>query len=316
VRSLVATLHSAMQEITDKHIICALPFLMAFTFCESRPIGMVKIPGGTFYRGLQFSGRPDQVPRHRVKIRSFYLDETLVTVADFRKFVEKTGYRTSAERIGYTMISFEGMADWKWQPAKGASWRNPFGDIRIVPVHEDDPVTAVSWEDANQYCSAIGNRLPTEAEWEYAARAGSDLRFPWGDSPLRNGVFGLNFWQPEHHEQGSLEDGFLYISSVRAYPPNAWGMYDPVGNVWQFTSDYYSPFTYQDSAEEANQNPDHMIVDTKGPDHGYERVARGGSWWCSENTCNGFGLYYRGHTAPVAPFNNQGFRCAKDLGTN
>ncbi|HMW61348.1 MAG: formylglycine-generating enzyme family protein [Leptospirales bacterium] len=281
--------------------------------CQQTPAGMAKLPSGTYFRGLQISRKADQRPRHKVRIRSFYLDETLVTVADFRRFVERTGYQTSAERMGYAMISLEGMADWKWKQARGASWKNPFGELRNVPVHEEDPVTAVSWEDANRYCAMVGKRLPTEAEWEYAARAGSDLRFPWGDSPMRKGAFGLNFWQTEHHEHGSLEDGYLYLSPVRAYPPNDWGMYDPVGNVWQLTADYYSPYAYEDAASEADQNPDRAVANPKGPDHGYERVARGGSWWCSENTCNGFGLYYRGHTAPVAPFNNQGFRCAKDL---
>ena len=274
---------------------------------------MVQIPEGNFYRGAVVTTHIDQIPRHRVQIQSFYLDETLVTVADFRKFVDRSGYKTSAEQVGFAMVSYEGVPDWKWKKASGANWRKPFGSMREVPLHEDDPVTAVSWEDANAYCKAVGKRLPTEAEWEYASRAGSESRFPWGDSPQRGGKFGLNFWQAEHHESGSIEDGFLYFSPVKAYPPNAFGMYDPVGNVWQFTADYYSPFAYQEAAKEAEKQNDQTVSNPRGPAKGFERVARGGSWWCSENTCNGFGLFYRGHTAPNAPFNNQGFRCAQDL---
>ncbi|MFO0726187.1 MAG: formylglycine-generating enzyme family protein [Myxococcota bacterium] len=285
-----------------------LPLGLILT-ATAAPAGMVLIPSGHFIMGRDWGRHAEEQPAHEVQIDSFWLDSTLVTVADYRAFVERSGFRTSAERLGYGMTAVEGMRDWQWEKRAGASWRAPFGTERAaeIPIADDWPVTMVSWKDADAYCRALGKRLPTEAEWEYAMRAGkSRLRFPWGDQPRRpDGKLGLNYWQGTGHEKNTREDGHLYLSPVRAFPPNDFGLYDPVGNVWQWVADWYAADTYQREAKGAH-NP-------RGPSAGTHKVARGGSWWCSATTCSGFGLFARGKTEPDAPFSNNGFRCALDL---
>jgi formylglycine-generating enzyme required for sulfatase activity len=271
---------------------------------------MVDVPAGSFVRGRR-GGRPDEAPPHRVEMKAFRIDATLVTRAAFAKFVEETGYVTSAERTGYGIASEEGMDDWAWQRVPHGSWRKPFiRETADTPafLRDDAPVVMVSYVDAEAYCKHAGKRLPTEAEWEYAMRAGSSgTRYPWGESPeTRPGTLGLNFWQGTSHHENLRLDGFVYVSPVRAFAPNAWGIYDPVGNVWQWTSDFYAPDTYARAAREDKvENP-------TGPASGTQRVLRGGSWWCGVCTCEGYGLYYRGHADPEAAFNNNGFRCARD----
>ncbi len=243
----------------------------------------------------------NQGPAFWVNLKAFRIDETLVTYAEFRRFVAETKYVTSAERIGYVLAAFEGMGEYEWKKLKGASWRAPFGKEREAawPMHDDFPVTAISWQDADHYCRHYRRRLPTEAEWEYAMRAGSQgTRFPWGDSTRdENGSHRLNYWQGRDHKHNDNEDGYMYLSPVKAFAPNAWGIYDPVGNVWQYTADWYGLFD-----EKEKTNP-------KGPKTGTRKVARGGSWWCSFHACNAFGLHYRGKSLPDAPFSNNGFRC-------
>ncbi len=250
------------------------------------------------------------MPPHDVTLRAFAIDRTLVTRAAFARFAEETGYVTTAERLGYGVASHEGMDDWAWERVPHASWRRPFAkenaDTRAF-LAPDAPVVMVSWFDAAAYCAHAGKRLPTEAEWEYAMRAGANgTRYPWGDEPERGGKLALNFWQGSSHHENERKDGFVYVSPVRAFPPNAWGIYDPVGNVWQWTADWYAPDAYARAVSAVR------VVDPRGPDHGTERVLRGGSWWCGACTCEGNGLHYRGKAAPDAVFNNNGFRCAMD----
>ncbi|MFT4974577.1 MAG: sulfatase modifying factor 1 [Myxococcota bacterium] len=270
------------------------------------PEGMVEIPPGSFIMGRDNSSHADESPAHRVVISGLYIDETLVTVADFRRFVVRTGYQGTAEVLGFGMASWEGLDDWEWVRVPGASWKHPWGPEDPDHVQADDePVVMVSWDDAVAYCGHLDRRLPTEAEWEYAMRAGAEGRFPWGEQPRRDdGELGLNYWQGEDHLKNELLDGHRYTSPVRAFPPNAWGIYDAAGNAWQWTADWYSAETY--AARAAG------VVDPIGPDSGWARVARGGSWWCSEDACSAFGLFARGKSRPQAPFNNNGFRCAMD----
>jgi formylglycine-generating enzyme required for sulfatase activity len=271
---------------------------------------MILVTAGTFIRG-RTGGRPDEGPPHTVRLRAFYIDATLVTRAAFARFAQATGYATTAERMGYGMGSEEGMDDWAWQRVPHGSWRRPFvretADAAAF-LRDDAPVVMVTFADAVAFCAHAGKRLPTEAEWEYAMRAGSSgTRYPWGDSAEREpGKVGLNYWQGESHHANTREDGHVYVSPVRAFPPNAWGIYDPVGNVWQWTSDFYAADTYARTSARA------IVDDPRGPEAGTERVLRGGSWWCGSCTCEGNGLFYRGHASPTAPFNNNGFRCARD----
>lgn len=264
---------------------------------------MLYLAAGSFKRGNNQSVRADEKPEHLVRVRAFYLDDALVTVGDFRRYAESNSIVTKAEKLGYSMVAYEGMRDWEWKVVPGANWKNPFGPDFPFEMHEDFPVVNLSWDDAELYCRSIGKRLPSEAEWEYAARAGSSGRFPAVNS-------GWNYWQGDTHTADAGRDGFKYFSEVRAFTPNAWGMYDPIGNVWQLTGDYYNAFEYPDCLK-VSKEPG-VCDNPKGPDHGFERVARGGSWWCSESTCNGYGLNYRGKSSPGSVFNNTGFRCARD----
>ena len=276
---------------------------------------LVSVPAGDFIQGRDDGERNDERPAHTVHVAAFAIGRTLVTRASFARFVEQTGYVTTADRLGFGMASREGMDDWAWERVPHASFRAPF--IADTPGSEAflapaAPVVMVSHDDAVAYCTHFGMRLPTESEWEYAMRAGSSgTRYPWGPSPLRDGKPGLNYWQGESHHENDLEDGFLYVSPVMAFPPNAWGLFDPVGNVWQWTADVYDPLAYA-KAKAGLQGKDTSALDaavphTKRP----QRVLRGGSWWCGACTCEGNGLFYRGHADPTAVFNNNGFRCVR-----
>jgi sulfatase modifying factor 1 len=267
---------------------------------------MVHVPAGDFLRGRS-DGRADEAPPHVVHVDAFDIDATLVTRAAFARFVAETSYVTTAERLGFGMASKEGMDDWAWVRVPHASWRRPFehADADTSSFLADDaPVVMVTYDDATAYCAHERKRLPTEAEWEYAMRAGgpAGARYPWGDSPVRDGRLALNYWQGVSHHHNDRTDGYVYVSPVRAYPPNAWGIYDPVGNVWQWTADFYAPDAYARAASSHDARP---------PETGAKRVLRGGSWWCGACTCEGFGLLYRGKSDPRAPFDNNGFRCAR-----
>jgi sulfatase modifying factor 1 len=277
-------------------------WLHAIACAPAVPQGMVQVPGGTFTMGRDGSPHPEEMPAHLVAISPFLLDETLVTVADFRAYVTDTGATTTAERLGFGMVAVVGMDDWKWNKTAGASWRSPWGPGQSLAQGDDHPVVMVSWDDAAAYCRHRDARLPTEAEWEYAMSAGSRTRYPWGDLPKRpDGRWGLNFWQGIDHHANTGDDGFVYTSPVRAYPPNDWGIYDPVGNVWQWTNDWYAADAY---ARGFSRDP-------QGPADGWAKVARGGSWWCSPLSCAGYSLRSRGKSQPDSPYPNNGFRCAK-----
>lgn len=287
--------------------VCAGCLLSA---CASGGSDLVRVPAGSFVLGHD-SGPEDQRPPHLVRLERFWIERTLVTIEAFAEFVDATGYVTTAERRGSGKTSILGMDDWEWREVAGLSWRAPWGEdnARFIPLRPDMPVTMVSWLDAKAYCSWRGRRLPTEAEWEYAMRAGATTRFPWGDEVVRpDGRPGLNYWEGRTHHENTAEDGWLYLSPVRTYPPNRWGIFDPAGNLWQWVSDWYHRETF---ARDAAAYPD-GVRDPKGPDTGSLKVARGGSWWCSYGACNAFGLVTRGKTRPEASFSNNGFRCAAD----
>lgn len=270
---------------------------------------MVHVPSGDFVRGRD-GHRQDEGPAHRVGISAFAIDETLVTRRLFDDFERASGYVSTAERIGFGVGANEGMKDWEWERIPGATFRRPFraaSPDNESFLRDDAPVVMVSYDDAIAYCTHLGKRLPTEAEWEYAMRGSStETRYPWGDSPRRkDGRYGLNFWQGKSHAKNDRSDGWVYVSPVKAFSPNDRGIYDSVGNVWQWTADWYASETYAAYATHA------IVRDPKGPRRGEKRVLRGGSWWCGASTCEGNGLFYRGKLPEDAVFNNVGFRCAK-----
>lgn len=298
--------------MTRTALLCTLAALPLSAPTTSAPPGMVAIAAGSFVRGREKSDRPDEKPPHQVRLRAFYLDAALVSRADFARFIAASGHRTTAEKQGYGVGASEGMNDWEWERIPGASWKKPFWEATADTaafLRDDAPVVMVSYFDAQAYCRFYDKRLPSEAEWEYAMRAGtSGRRYPWGDDPERSpGVYGLNFWQGASHRKNARLDGHVYVSPVRAFPPNAWGIYDAVGNVWQWTADSYAPDTYLRDARAGT-----TVVDPRGPQRGDKRVLRGGSWWCGACTCEGNGLFYRGKSTPESVYNNIGFRCAKD----
>ena len=229
-------------------------------------------------------------PRHEIELKHFWISDAETTNEQFSRFVRQTGYKTDAERRGYGMVALEGMLDWAWAETPGASWRWPNGkkgrSAASMPAH---PVTQISGQDAEAYCRWVGGRLPTLDEWEVAARAGAKTRWPWGNEFLPDKA---NIWNGEAHRHNTRLDGWCYTSPVRSFPPNAWGLYDVIGNVFEYCSDLPANLPASESTR--------LIA------------GRGGSWWCSANTCNFYNLEDIGTMARDGSLSNQGFRVVFD----
>lgn len=277
---------------------------------DSAPEGMVLLPGGEFLMGDE-EGFPHEAPVHKVVLDPFYLDEHEVTNDQFAEFVEETGYVTEAEKWGWSLVfepSMEGGprvpgAAW-WLKVDGADWRHPTGPGSSIEGKGDYPVVQVSWNDAVAYAKWAGKRLPTEAEWEYAARGGlSGKEYPWGDRFEPKGKPMMNTWNGffPRHDDGS--DGYKSLAPVKQYPPNEFGLYDMSGNVWEWCADWYHPEYYRFSPE---KNP-------QGPPQGQEKILRGGSWMCADNYCMGYRVAHRNKSAADSGLTNTGFRCAKSI---
>lgn len=265
------------------------------------PDSMQRIPGGEFTMGGVDPAFPDQRPLHPVRLPSFWFDATLVTNAQFARFVEATDYQTTAERRGWSMV-FDRDAR-AWQRVAGATWRRPFGPESSIVGREDRPVVQVSWFDASAYAVWAGKRLPTEAEYEFAARSGLiDCDYPWGRDLNPAGRPTANYWQGRFPEADAAEDGFTGPSPVRAFPPTRYGLSDMAGNVWCWCSDWYDAQYYAGSRRHA----------PRGPADGRERVRRGGSWLSAVHYGDGLRVYYRGHGMPDEATNDVGFRCARN----
>jgi len=260
--------------------------------------GMVLINGGKFLMGTE-DGMSYEAPVHEVTVKSFWMDRHEVTVAEFSMFVSATGYKTDAEKFGWS-----GAFDLKtgeWKRTKGANWRHPDGPRSEAASNE--PVCQVSWNDAAAYAKWAGKRLPTEAEWEYAARGGlAQKKYSWGDELRPNGKPLANWWQGNFPDQNTGEDGFIGRAPVESFPPNGFGLYDVTGNVWEWCADWYADDYYLKSARD----------DPRGPDDGRERVIRGGSWMCAENFCTNYRVASRSQATPDSGLNNLGFRCVRD----
>ena len=260
--------------------------------------GMVLVAGGTFRMGSE--EMPDESPSHGVAVNSFWIDRHEVTVGEFARFVEATGYRTEAEQFGWSGV-FDS-ATGRWEKRDAASWRRPEGTGSSPQTNE--PVTQVSFADASRYARWAGKRLPTEAEWEYAARGGAaGKRYAWGDELRPGGKPAANWWQGEFPGRNTGEDGFHGRAPVASFAPNGYGLHDMGGNVWEWCADWYAAGYYSASP----------AADPRGPNAGAERVIRGGSWMCSETYCTNYRVAARGHTAPDSGLNNLGFRCARDV---
>ncbi|WP_199522759.1 formylglycine-generating enzyme family protein [Haloferax sp. Atlit-4N] len=285
---------------------------------------MVRIDGDQFRMGTDSDvGFPQdgEGPTRSVTVDSFYMDKYAVMNAQFLEFVRDTGYTTDAERFGWSFVFEDFISDddrehivgsvpeasW-WAGVEGASWLRPYGpsssilDNRELLTH---PVTHVSWNDAQAYADWAGKRLPTEAEWEYAARGGLEQRrYPWGDELKPNGEHRCNIWQGTFPEENTGSDGYHRTAPVDAYEPNGYGLYNVAGNVWEWCADWFSP-DYHTTAEYTTDNP-------TGPPRGDERLMRGGSHLCHRSWCNRYRVAARSQNTPDSSTSNLGFRCVVD----
>ncbi|XP_074529324.1 LOW QUALITY PROTEIN: formylglycine-generating enzyme [Halichoeres trimaculatus] len=277
--------------------------------------GMMWIPGGEFLMGTDDPGIPadGEGPQRLVQVDSFFMDTHEVTNRQFQSFVEARDYITQAESFGDSFV-FEGLlsdsvkdeitqavaeAPW-WLPVKGANWRHPEGPDSTSADRLDHPVLHVSWEDA--YCSWAKKRLPTEAEWEYACRGGlKDRLYPWGNKLNPKGEHYANLWQGEFPNHNTGEDGFIKTSPVMSFPPNGFGLYDMVGNAWEWTADWWNVIHTTDR----QQNP-------TGPPSGKEKVKKGGSYMCHKSYCYRYRCAARSQNTPDSSTSNLGFRCASN----
>ncbi|GAB3557100.1 formylglycine-generating enzyme family protein [Spirosoma fluminis] len=289
---------------------------------------MVWIPGGTFPMGTD--AFEDASPVHPVTLKGFWMDQHEVTNAQFAQFVAETGYVTVAERplnpqdypgvspvqlvpgsAVFTPpaqpVSLNNPLQW-WEYVGGANWRHPKGPNSTILGHEDDPVVQVSYEDATAYATWTGKRLPTEAEWEWAALGGK--RSPvyyWGNQLTPGGKWRANIYQGSFPQKNTLEDGYAEAAPVKTFPANAYGLYDMEGNVWEWCQDYYRPDYYQHSPKNNPQGPSDSY-DSQEPT-AIKRVQRGGSFLCSDQYCNRYKAGSRGKGEVSSASNNLGFRC-------
>jgi formylglycine-generating enzyme required for sulfatase activity len=341
-----------MAKVVGFIVLGAVAFLVSFGLVKlfkhepdapAAPPGMIWIPGGEFTMGSDAADASRaEHPAHRARVDGFWMDETDVTNAQFREFVEATDYVTTAEKVPteedikrFAMpgakvpkeLLFAGsvvftppdkpvdLKDatrwWKWTP--GADWRHPEGPDSNIDGKDDHPVVHVSWFDAEAYAKWAGKRLPTEAEWEFAARGGLDgKKYVWGDEPFSDEHPQCNNFQGHFPDKNTALDGYTRTSPVKAFPPNGYGLYDMAGNVWQWCADWYLPEAYALTADKK------MLTNPQGPEHSFdpkmrppERVHRGGSFLCCVGYCFNYRPSARMGCTPDSGMSHIGFRCVK-----
>lgn len=306
------------------------------------PPGMVWIAGGDFIMGTDTDAqaRPDEKPAHKVHVEGFYMDETEVTNAQFAAFVKATGYITTAEKpidwdeikkqlppgaqrppdsmlapgsLVFTppseAVRLNDIGQW-WSWIHGTDWKHPIGKGSSVAGKENYPVVHVSWDDAQAYCKWAGKRLPTEAEWEFAARGGKKgVIYPWGNDTSYWKY--ANTWDGHFPVKNTLEDGHELMAPVKSYPMNGYGLYDMAGNVWEWCSDWYRHDYYTKLSEQ------NILDNPAGPESSFDpdeptvpkRVNRGGSFLCNDSYCSSYRITARMKTSPDTGLEHCGFRC-------
>jgi sulfatase modifying factor 1 len=309
------------------------------------PPGMVWVPGGEFSMGSADPrdlphGGPDAMtdarPIHRVAVDGFWLDQFEVTNDQFAGFVRATGYVTVAERTPTTAEFPDAPADnlvagsvvftppagpvplndhyqW-WRYVKSADWRHPRGPDSTIEGRGTYPVVQVAYEDAEAYAGWAGKRLPTEAEWEFAARGGlAGQPYSWGNEFRPGNKWMANIWQGRFPVSDTADDGFAGIAPVGRFPPNGYGLHDMAGNVWEWCSDWYRPDTYAEhSADSVARNPQGPASSLDPAEPGQKkRVHRGGSFLCTEQYCTRYMIGTRGKGEVSTGSNHLGFRCVK-----
>jgi formylglycine-generating enzyme required for sulfatase activity len=295
--------------------------------------------GGVNPMGMQDGGHEqmdDARPVHRVYVNGFYMDETEVTNAQFSAFVSATGYITVAEQkptkaefpdapeenlvagsVVFTPTATSDLNnhyDW-WNYVHGANWKHPLGPTSDLRGKDNYPVVQVAWEDAAAYAKWAGKRLPTEAEWEFAARGGkSGQLYPWGNQFKPDGKWMANTFQGKFPQSDKGSDGFAGIAPVKMFPANGFGLYDIAGNAWEWCSDWYRPDYYSSLAQNA------VIKNPGGPTTAFDpaepqekkKVQRGGSFLCTDQYCTRYMVGSRGKGEYRSSSNHVGFRCVKE----
>lgn len=282
--------------------------------------GMLLIPGGEFLMG---STDEDSIiadgegPIRKVTVNPFYMDTTTVTNEQFRKFIQETGYVTESEAYGWSFVFHLLVSEetrktvnqspkqtpW-WYVVEGATWDHPEGPDSTIENRMDHPVIHMSWNDAQVYCKWSGKRLPTEAEWEFAARGGLEQnRYPWGNELTPESIHQCNVFQGVFPHTNTAEDGFISTAPVKAFTPNGYGLYNVAGNVWEWCHDWFHP----DALTHGGPN------NPQGPKHGSGRIMRGGSYLCHASYCNRYRVGARTSNTPDSSTGNIGFRCVKDI---
>jgi len=283
-------------------------------------IEVIELPAGTFWMGAPPGDGYDsdgEGPVHQVTLSPFSIAPTTVTNADYAAFCDATGYVTLAERDRWSFV-FGGLlpddfpathgvvsTPW-WRQVEGSDWRHPAGPHTTFEDALDHPVVHVTWDDAAAYCRWSGTRLPTEAEWECAARGGLDRkRFPWGDDLEPDGTHMMNVFQGAFPGENTAADGFAGTAPVRSFPANGLGLYEVTGNVWEWCSDWFDPATYRESEQRSPR------VNPGGPPGGTHRVMRGGSYLCHHSYCTRYRVGARSANTPDSATGNIGFRVAR-----
>ena len=301
------------------------------------PEGMTWIPPGEFSMGSNEEAFTDARPIHRVRLKGFWMDRTEVTNEEFAKFTSITGYQTVAERkprpedypgappenlvpgsIVFSpptkAVPLDDHYRW-WSFVPGANWRHPEGPKSTITGREKHPVVHISYEDALAYAKWIGKRLPTEAEFEWAARGGLDRkRYTWGDEFKPDGKFRANSFQGHFPDKNTVEDGFGGTAPVATFEPNAFGLFDMAGNVWEWCADWYRADYYQTLMSSG------IADNPQGPKDSFDpsepgiakRVQKGGSFLCTDQYCSRYMPGGRGKSAPDTGTNHGGFRLVRD----
>ena len=300
--------------------------------------GMVLVPGGDFWMGSQSEELTDALPIHKVHVGAFSMDETEVTNAEFEAFIYATGYVTVAERpldpkdfpnvpaaklkpggvvfsAAQKPVSLDDPSAW-WSYVPGANWRHPDGPQTKIIGKATDPVVQIAWEDAAAYALWAHKRLPTEAEWEFAARAGLDRNpYTWGTALKPGGRWQANIFEGHFPDRNSAEDGYAGRAPVASYKANGYGLFDMAGNVWEWCADWYRADYYKSVAirDGVARNPSGPAnsFDPQEPDVP-KRVQRGGSFLCTDQYCERYTPGARGKGDPNTPTNHVGFRCVAD----
>ena len=294
---------------------------------------MIRLDGGSFRMGTDDPAgfaEDGEGPVRSVEVRPFWIDPGAVTNAQFAAFIQDTGYTTEAERFGWSFVFHLHLpkkyaqslrenarvpqTPW-WLAVPGARWDRPFGERSSIKMLMDHPVVQVSWNDAQAFCRWAGRRLPTEAEWELAARGGRDQSiFPWGDQLEPRGQHRCNVWQGKFPENNTADDGYVGTAPVNAFAPNGLGLFNVSGNVWEWTADWFSPTWHADDRPDTRNNPRGPIPASEGghgPDFTH-KVQKGGSYLCHASYCNRYRIGARTGNTPDSATTNNGFRTVCD----